>query len=92
MEMLQRIESAIQHRALQLLRMEEELRLAQDEAAREALRLKEAQMQRLQEKLRCIGRCPMNFQWIPEGSGYRCAGGSHFVSKSQVNFADEVIA
>ena len=26
-----------------------------------------------------MGRCPMNFAWHREGSGYRCDGGSHFV-------------
>ena len=36
----------------------------------------------VQKKLRDMGVCVAGFRWIPVGSGYRCAGGSHFVSNS----------
>jgi Cdc6-like AAA superfamily ATPase len=34
-----------------------------------------------QKKLRQMGVCPVGFRWIKQSTGYRCAGGSHFVSK-----------
>jgi len=64
----------------QLLLEREKIRSAEEEARR----------QRVQEKLRRLGVCPMNFQWIAQGNGgYRCAGGSHYVSASQLNYVDE---
>ncbi|KAI9822767.1 MAG: hypothetical protein M1832_003000 [Thelocarpon impressellum] len=38
-----------------------------------------------QAKLRSIGVCMAGFRWIPQAGGYRCAGGSHFVSNAQLN-------
>ncbi|RAK83097.1 AAA family ATPase [Aspergillus costaricaensis CBS 115574] len=37
-----------------------------------------------QRKLREMGVCPMGYRWIPQATGYRCAGGSHFVSSAQL--------
>lgn len=39
---------------------------------------------RAQEKLRTMGVCPAGFRWIKQGDGYRCAGGSHWVSSAQL--------
>jgi len=85
-----------------LLRMLEPQRLAllprveegyrQLQLEREMIRSAEekAKRQRVQEKLRKLGVCPMNFEWIAVGNGrYRCAGGSHHVSASQLNYVDE---
>ena len=38
----------------------------------------------VQAKLRCMGVCPVGFQWIKQAGGYRCAGGSHYVSDRQL--------
>jgi hypothetical protein len=38
-----------------------------------------------QKKVRKLGRCPAGFLWIGQGGGYRCAGGSHWLSDSQVD-------
>ncbi|KAF2095349.1 P-loop containing nucleoside triphosphate hydrolase protein [Rhizodiscina lignyota] len=37
-----------------------------------------------QKKLREMGVCCAGFRWIKQSSGYRCAGGSHSVSDSQL--------
>lgn len=36
--------------------------------------------QELRKKLKTAGLCPAGFQWFKSGGGYRCGGGSHFVS------------
>ncbi|KAB2569195.1 Protein CbbX [Lasiodiplodia theobromae] len=38
-----------------------------------------------QALLRRIGRCEAGFAWRKEGSGWRCEGGSHYVSNEQLN-------
>ncbi|TGO57492.1 hypothetical protein BOTNAR_0200g00080 [Botryotinia narcissicola] len=47
----------------------------------EQRRKKEAQAQ---EKLRNLGVCVAGYQWIKQLGGYRCAGGSHYVSDSEL--------
>lgn len=56
---------------------EEKLRLARLEKERK--RKEEA---KAQQKLRQMGVCPVGFRWIKQSIGYRCAGGSHFVSNA----------
>lgn len=61
---------------------EEELaRLRQIKAAEAERRKKEREAQ---QKLRQMGVCPVGYRWIKQASGYRCAGGSHFVSDAQL--------
>eukprot|EP01102_Stenamoeba_stenopodia_P015290 TRINITY_DN5195_c0_g1_i1.p1 TRINITY_DN5195_c0_g1~~TRINITY_DN5195_c0_g1_i1.p1 ORF type:complete len:387 (-),score=91.78 TRINITY_DN5195_c0_g1_i1:151-1311(-) len=38
----------------------------------------------IQQKLRSMGVCPVGYRWIPVPGGYRCAGGSHFVTSAQL--------
>lgn len=39
---------------------------------------------RVQTRLQEIGQCVAGFQWIRQSGGYRCAGGSHFVTDEQL--------
>lgn len=65
-------------RELELERLQEEKLRKEDELRR--LREKEQQEKQVQQKLRDMGVCPANFRWIKQTNGYRCAGGSHFIS------------
>ncbi|KAL7924178.1 P-loop containing nucleoside triphosphate hydrolase protein [Trichoderma austrokoningii] len=52
-------------------------------------RLTEAQKKKLEEEkiqrlLQDMGRCEYGFTWIREGEGYRCEGGSHYVSDKEL--------
>ena len=57
--------------AIEKIRLQELERLRQQEA--------------IMERVQMIGRCCMGYAWIKSEGGYRCAGGSHFVSDSMVN-------
>lgn len=56
--------------------------------AAEKERLKELEKMRQEaavlERVKYIGRCPVGYEWIKCDGGYRCAGGSHYVSDAQV--------
>ncbi|KAM0232316.1 hypothetical protein ACHAP5_010746 [Fusarium lateritium] len=39
------------------------------------------------KKLMSLGICPVGYQWIKQNGGYRCAGGSHWMSDEMVNKA-----
>ena len=71
-------------------RREAEVRAARERAAA-ALRKKQQEEEEkrrkeleIQRKLEHMGVCPMGYQWIRQAGGYRCAGGSHFMSQSQL--------
>jgi len=55
--------------------LEEQRRRQEEERKKEA---------RIQAALRTMGVCIAGFQWINVGSGYQCAGGSHFISNAQL--------
>ncbi|KAL7944987.1 hypothetical protein V8C42DRAFT_324243 [Trichoderma barbatum] len=38
----------------------------------------------IQQALRQLGRCEAGFDRVRDGSGFRCKGGSHYVSDAQV--------
>jgi hypothetical protein len=71
------------------------IREAEAKAARERAAAALAQMrrdqekkrreeERMQQKLRNLGVCMQGFPWIKQPSGYRCAGGAHFIHDSQL--------
>ena len=70
---------------------EQAIRQAREKAAAE-LKAKQQEQQRLraqeakaQRKLREMGVCVAGFQWHKIGnSGYRCAGGTHYISSAQL--------
>ena len=57
------------------------LKQARDLAQLEEERRKAEAVQR---KIRQLCKCPVGFDWIQVGGGWRCAGGSHFVSDAEL--------
>jgi len=53
-------------------------------ARREAEAKAKKQEAQVQAKLREMGVCVAGFRWINMGTGYRCAGGAHFISNEQL--------
>lgn len=45
---------------------------------------KKREEERIQQKLRNLGVCVQGFPWIKQSSGYRCAGGFHFIPDFQL--------
>jgi hypothetical protein len=68
-----------------------ELEAAQQFEALQALRDAEEQRQReeieTQQALQSMGVCWAGFQWIKAPGGWRCAGGSHYISDSEAQTA-----
>lgn len=62
-------------------RDEAEDRVRRARAEVERARKEEA---RVQAKLREIGVCVAGFRWIKQAGGYRCAGGTHFVTDGEL--------
>ena len=82
---------------LELKRRREEARLAEQKARMErervAREMERARLERerrreeerkAQEKLREMGVCVAGYKWIKGAGGYRCAGGSHWVSDREL--------
>jgi len=61
-----------------------ERELAEIERKRQELEEKLLRQAREQEKLARMGVCPVGYHWIRQSGGYRCAGGSHWVSDGQM--------
>ncbi|KAJ7475848.1 P-loop containing nucleoside triphosphate hydrolase protein [Mycena latifolia] len=81
-EMKRRLEEI---RIQECLAREERERLAREvEARRKAEALERQKEAKAQAALREMGVCVAGFRWIKQAGGYRCAGGSHFVSSAQL--------
>lgn len=50
---------------------------------REEDRARRKEINKVQEKLRRIGNCEMGYPWIKQSGGWRCGGGTHFVSDGE---------
>lgn len=65
-------------------------KMARDKALAEFERRRAQERRKIQEevkaqrKLKEMGVCSAGYRWIKQTDGYRCAGGFHFVSKSQL--------
>ncbi len=57
---------------------------AEAEAVLEKRREEAQKEAKVQQKLRQMGVCVAGFRWIKQTGGYRCAGGSHWVSDLQL--------
>ena len=77
----------------ELMRLREKARLeeaaallarAKQEAARRAEEERQREEARVQKRIRDMGVCPVGYRWIKQSSGYRCAGGSHWLSNEQL--------
>ena len=89
-EQLQQDRKAQEVRDNEHRRLKEEAEKA-SETAREKIvqRLLEEERKRKEElekqkKLASSGLCPMGYAWIKQSGGYRCAGGSHWMSDLDV--------
>ncbi|KAF7312269.1 hypothetical protein MIND_00239900 [Mycena indigotica] len=78
-------------RKMELLRLQELLERREKERRLQELerrRMEEQQERQKEAKaqaaLRTMGVCVAGYRWIKQASGYRCAGGSHFVSNAQL--------
>lgn len=81
-EAARRYEQARLQHELERRKHEEELEKLRKR--REAIEQKRKKEQQAQKKLREMGVCVAGFRWIKQGSGYRCAGGTHFVSDGEL--------
>lgn len=46
---------------------------------------KSKEEQKRQEKILKLGKCPMSYEWLKVEGGYRCAGGSHYCTDSEID-------
>ena len=76
-----REEARLQHEMER--RAQEEL-LAVFERQRKAEEEERRKEAKVQQKLRTLGICPAGYRWNKQNGGYRCGGGSHFMTDSQL--------
>ncbi|KAI6157079.1 P-loop containing nucleoside triphosphate hydrolase protein [Pisolithus tinctorius] len=91
-EMARRL-AEIERQAAEARRREQEVKAARERAAEELKRKQQEEAQRqkkveeAQKRLRSMGVCPVGYQWLRIGSGWRCAGGSHYISDTQLGMS-----
>lgn len=79
--MRQREQARLRELALREERAKIERMLEERRREEERKRKEEA---KVQAKIREMGICPAGFRWIKMGGGYRCSGGAHWLSDSQL--------
>ncbi|KAI9375598.1 hypothetical protein BJX61DRAFT_539614 [Aspergillus egyptiacus] len=77
-------EAKRQHEQRRIQELERRAKLDELQKKREAEEKARLRERKVQQKLRKMGVCCMGYQWIKQASGYRCAGGSHYVSNEQL--------
>lgn len=70
--------------AIQQAKEEYEAKLREQQRLRDEEEAQRLEKQRTQDKLREICPCPAGFQYFRQNGGWRCGGGSHFVSDEQM--------
>lgn len=92
-EQLEKDKAAEKQREANYQKLREAYKKASDDA-RDAIvkQLLEEEDRRKKEaaakkKLAMMGRCPVGFAWIKQAGGYRCAGGSHWMSNGEIEKA-----
>lgn len=73
-----------ERRKLEQKRIEAELERRRRDAELAAIEEQRLREKRVQRRLKELGPCPAGYMWIKQSVGYRCAGGSHFLSDSQL--------
>ncbi|KAI1740762.1 P-loop containing nucleoside triphosphate hydrolase protein [Xylaria scruposa] len=70
----------------EVLRKLELIRIEHERAERERLEKEERMKKESEVKARLMrmGRCPVGYEWIPQAGGYRCAGGSHYMTNADL--------
>jgi hypothetical protein len=71
-------------RRLEKERVEAELERRRKEELYAAMEREKEREKMAQKKLRELGVCCQGYRWIKQTNGYRCAGGSHFLSDTQL--------
>ncbi|KAL4797814.1 P-loop containing nucleoside triphosphate hydrolase protein [Aspergillus venezuelensis] len=77
-------EAKRRHEQRRLAELAKRAKLEELRRKREAEEKARRQEQKIQQKLRHMGVCPVGYAWIKQGGGYICAGGSHFISNGQL--------
>jgi len=73
----------LEAKRIRAIQVQERLRKLEEERQR-VERERKKREEEVQLKLRQLGVCVAGYQWIKQGGGYRCAGGSHFVTDGQL--------
>jgi SpoVK/Ycf46/Vps4 family AAA+-type ATPase len=89
-EQLQKDQAEEQRRETEYRKLLEAQKHAKDAAREKIVRqLIEEEERRKEEaakqaKLMSLGTCPVGYHWIKQDTGYRCAGGSHYLSNDEI--------